>query len=88
MLVRREVFGHQRGDLRQREDEDEVEEQLDRRDPSLFGHRQQPRMPLGGHLERLSKAEGWEAAGRFAREPVSGYCFCILLREGRQRGGH
>ena len=40
----REVVGHQGRDLREREHEDEVEEELDRRDPGLLGDRLDARM--------------------------------------------
>jgi hypothetical protein len=45
----RQVRGHQRGDLCQREHEDEVEEQLDRRDPSLLGDRAQAGVASDAH---------------------------------------
>jgi hypothetical protein len=58
-----QVARHQGRDLCEGEDEDEVEEQLDRRDASLLLDRQEPRVPLGVHRVRLPPAGG-EAPGR------------------------
>ena len=53
----REVVGHQGGHLGEREDEDQIEEQLDRRDARVLRHRLDPRV-----LRRRHRRTGYSGA--------------------------
>ena len=92
--VDREVVRHQGGDLREREDEHQVEEQLDRSDPCVLRDRLDARMARRAHgVLKVLKLHRDAPAARCGRRPPAGSfvmnrCRAALsgCRRGARRG--